>query len=329
MTASARVAPLRSASNNISGLKIPAHAEDDVSVAGKREPSSSPNASTSMPNGGRLPRKCSAARIPAITPKGPSYLPASITVSMWEPISRRLAPCPSSRPRTVPSASSFTVRPAARIHSATRSAARRCSGVRKRRTSRFGSAEIVPSALTIASARAPSASISWSESAAIAAAYHGRSGADQRSTRCLNRAALFLGFLEPVHAGMPLQGDDCTLDRLKQQQREDQRQRQEHRGMDPVGRLIGHLDMQNKRHDQVPDDHDDQIGRKVVGPLVMQFLAADIAAVRDLEEAAEHAAVAAIRAAPAQAAPQRGLERRGALRLRLRLRGICEEIHGG
>ena len=49
--------------------------------------------------------KCSAARMPAITPNGPSYLPASITVSICEPISRRLARA-ARRPRTVPSASS-------------------------------------------------------------------------------------------------------------------------------------------------------------------------------------------------------------------------------
>ena len=42
--------------------------------------------------------KCSAARMPAITPNGPSYLPASITVSMCEPISRRFVPAPSSAP---------------------------------------------------------------------------------------------------------------------------------------------------------------------------------------------------------------------------------------
>ena len=40
----------------------------------------------------RARMKCSAARMPAITPNGPSYFPASITVSMCEPISRRLAP---------------------------------------------------------------------------------------------------------------------------------------------------------------------------------------------------------------------------------------------
>ena len=47
------------------------------------------------------------------------------------------------RPRTVPSASSLTFMPASRIHCATRSAARRCSGVRNSRTSRSDSDEIV------------------------------------------------------------------------------------------------------------------------------------------------------------------------------------------
>ena len=93
--------------------------------------------------------------MPATTPSGPSYLPASITVSMCEPISSRL-PSPK-RPFTVPSASSLTAMPASRIHFATRSAARRCSGVRNSRTSRPGSAEIAPSSVSIASARRPSA----------------------------------------------------------------------------------------------------------------------------------------------------------------------------
>ena len=45
-----------------------------ASVAGKREPSSSPKASTSMPNGSVAcaRAKCSTARMPAITPSGPS-----------------------------------------------------------------------------------------------------------------------------------------------------------------------------------------------------------------------------------------------------------------
>ena len=60
---------------------------------------------------------CRAARMPATTPKIPSYRPASITVSMCEPISRRRLPARQTRcPRTVPSASSFTSSPASRIH---------------------------------------------------------------------------------------------------------------------------------------------------------------------------------------------------------------------
>jgi hypothetical protein len=60
----------------------------------------------------------------------PSYLPASITVSICEPISRRFFRSGRQCPRTVPSASSVTVIPASRIQEPIRSAAFRCSGVR-------------------------------------------------------------------------------------------------------------------------------------------------------------------------------------------------------
>ena len=76
------------------------------------------------------------------------------------------------------------------------------------------------------------------------------------------------------------------------------------------------------------DDHDHQVGGEVVGALMVQFLAADVAAVGDLQEGAEHAAPAAVRAAAGKAAPQRGLERHDVIRLGLGFGSKGEEIHG-
>ena len=56
------------------------------------------------------------------------------------------------------------------------------------------------------------------------------------------------------------------------------------------------------------DDHDHQIGGKVVGALVMQLLAAGVAAVRDFQEGTEHVALAAGRALAAQAVPEVGFQ---------------------
>ena len=66
--------------------------------------------------------------------------------------------------------------------------------------------------------------------------------------------------------------------------------------------------MQDQRHHQMADDDDHQIGRKVVGALMMQFLAAHLALVRDLQERAEHVPLAAVRAAAAQAVPEVGFQ---------------------
>ena len=83
---------MRSGKASEARSNTPALAEDPASVVRKREPSSSPKASTSMPKGSSVPRAASSctARMPTTTPSGPSYLPASITVSMCEPIRRRL-----------------------------------------------------------------------------------------------------------------------------------------------------------------------------------------------------------------------------------------------
>ena len=79
---------------------VPATAREPVSVTGKRTPSSSPKASTSIAKGSRSPRpwRSATAAMAATTPRLPSYLPASRTVSMCEPSSS--AGRPGSFPRS-------------------------------------------------------------------------------------------------------------------------------------------------------------------------------------------------------------------------------------
>ena len=77
------------------------------------------------------------------------------------------------------------------------------------------------------------------------------------------------------------------------------------RHADPDRRSDFGFHHQHDRHQDVADDDDHQIGGKIVGAVVMQLLAAVRALVGDLQKGAEHTALAAGRAAPAQPAPQR------------------------
>ena len=111
-----------------------------------------------MPNGSRLGAREMLRRQDAGDDAERAVVLAGVDhgVDMRADQEPRLRARRSGRAR-VPSASSLTDRPAARIQPATRSAARRCSGVRNSRTSRPGSAEIAPSSAIIASARVPNA----------------------------------------------------------------------------------------------------------------------------------------------------------------------------
>ena len=120
--------------------------------------------------------------------------------------------------------------------------------------------------------------------------------------------AQLLGFLEAVHPVVPLQRDDRAFHGLDQQQCEGQRQRQPQQRMHPVGRLVDHLDIEDQRHHQMADDHDHQIGGEIVRAMMMQLLAAGVAAVGDLQEGAKHVSLAAGRALAAQAVPEVGFQ---------------------
>ena len=84
----------------------------------KRTPSSSENAITSSARLNRRSGNACAAAMPSSTPRMPSYLPASGTVSTCEPTTNTLASAvrPGSRPIMLPTASTRTRSPAAVIH---------------------------------------------------------------------------------------------------------------------------------------------------------------------------------------------------------------------
>ena len=57
------------------------------------------------------------------------------------------------------------------------------------------------------------------------------------------------------------------------------------------------------RHDDVADDDDHQVGRKVVGAVMVEFFGARLTAVDHLQEPAEQFSFAAIRTPQRKAAP--------------------------
>src|SRR5262245_17715369 len=108
-----------------------------------------------------------------------------------------------------------------------------------------------------------------------------------------------------VHVLCPLQANDCTLDRLQQTQREHQGQRYPERGVNPKRRTEYDLDLERQRYDDVADDQDDEISRGVIGAMMAELLAADFAAIGNLEERAEQPTLAAMWAATEKAAAHR------------------------
>ena len=149
-------------------------------------------------------------------------------------------PCPSSRPRTVPSASSRHREPGLAHPCGDQIGGAAMLGREKQADQplRLGRdrAERVDHRL---GARAECVNLGWGKRCSHRGAYHGRCGPCQRSARRSSRASQLLGFLEAVHAGVPLQRDHRALDRLDQQQRRAQASAAANsHGMDPVGRLI-------------------------------------------------------------------------------------------
>ena len=106
-----------------------------------------------------------------------------------------------------------------------------------------------------------------------------------------------LGFLEAVHSHVPLQRNDGAFDRLQQTEGENEGGRQPQHQVHPVRRRKIGLHRQHGRNQQVADDEDHDIGGKIIGPMMVQLLAAHLAMILHLKKGAEHPSLAAARAA--------------------------------
>ena len=116
------------------------------------------------------------------------------------------------------------------------------------------------------------------------------------------RVSEFSGVFESMHAQMPLHGDDGALDWLQKTDGQAKRQRQPKRQMDPIRRRKLSLDVERHWNHHVAHNENDEIRGKVVGPMMMKFLATYRAAIVNLQERAEDATLPAARA-PAKKAP--------------------------
>ena len=116
--ASASVIAVTVGPTKLRGSNTPATAREEDSVVAKREPSSSPKASTSMPNGSLFPPR---AICTCREDTGHDAQSAVITAGVDHRVDvradqqRAVEPLPDKCPRTVPSASSLTSSPASRI----------------------------------------------------------------------------------------------------------------------------------------------------------------------------------------------------------------------
>src|SRR5258708_4888190 len=128
-----------------------------------------------------MPRRFNSPRVTIgnKTPRGPSYFPASRTVSRCEPSSRVFAPrfFDASRPMRLPTESTRTFSPASFIHPATSWFARRIAGDRNVRVSWPGSSVTRPSSSSIRASRLEKSAINVSAPAVGAV---GPGGDEQR-----------------------------------------------------------------------------------------------------------------------------------------------------
>src|SRR5262245_3170328 len=114
---------------------------------------------------------------------------------------------------------------------------------------------------------------------------------------------------ETMHVKRPLQPNDRPLDRAEQRERQSDRERHPDRQMLPHGEVACGFHAHEGAHHDVAHDHHDQIGRQIVGAMMMHFLAANLASIDGLEKGGEKPALAAVRAASKKAVPHRTHQR--------------------
>ena len=96
-----------------------------------------------------------------------------------------------------------------------------------------------------------------------------------------------------MHIKGPLKADKRPLDRAQHPEGENERQRDPQRHMDPDLRMIEHFHRQHGRNDDMSDNGDGEIGRCVVGPVMVDFLTTVVAVMDRGQKALEQFAPAA------------------------------------
>ena len=108
-----------------------------------------------------------------------------------------------------------------------------------------------------------------------------------------------------MHSKGPLQPDCCALGAWQKPQAQNQGGWKPDGSMKPKRRRPNFLSHQKCRNDEVAHNHDGEIGRCVIGPLVMQGRVTMSAVIHNTEIGFEKLAFAASRTAVAKTAPHR------------------------
>jgi hypothetical protein len=132
-----------------------------------------------------------------------------------------------------------------------------------------------------------------------------------------------------VHEKRPLERDQRPFDDRQDGQGEDERKRKPQRRVYPERRSVCHLHGEDEAYNDVADDHDGEVRRRVVGAVVVQLLTAMEAGIDDFEIAPEHGALAAGRAFLGRSTQQRGQHWAGADRSAVVRKAASSVLHLG
>jgi hypothetical protein len=111
-----------------------------------------------------------------------------------------------------------------------------------------------------------------------------------------------------MHTQGPLKRDDRALHGLQKQERENERDRRPDQHLHPDRRIAEGLEGEHRAHDHMAYDQDHEIGGQIIGTVQVERFAAMSAGVDDLEVPGEQSTNPAMRAAPREAARDRGLD---------------------
>ena len=97
-----------------------------------------------------------------------------------------------------------------------------------------------------------------------------------------------------MQAHAPLNGDDGAFGGLQQGNRQQKRERQCRGQMHPERRRVKVFKQQGERHHDMSQNGDHDVGGEVIGAVMVEFFAANLAAVDDFQPFAKKPALAAM-----------------------------------